>query len=117
LLVTANPDPTLKDALPGPPIATRRFSASETLSAYVEAYDAPRQARSIELAVKVQSADGRKVFEAHDRREVARADRVNGFRTDIPLKGWSPGHYVLDVEATSGTAVSRRSIPVEVTSP
>jgi VWFA-related protein len=118
LLVTANADPVLKEALPGPPIASRRFSASETLSAYVEAYDAPRQVRAIALAMTVHdSADGRKVFEAHDRRDVAPADRANGFRTDIPLKGWSPGHYVLDVEATSGTAVSRRSIPFEVTNP
>jgi VWFA-related protein len=117
LLVTANQDPLLKEALPGPPIATRRFSASETLSAYVEAYDALRQARSIELAVRVLSADGRKVFEALDRRDVAPADRANGFRADIPLKGWPPGHYVLDVEATSGTAVSRRSIPFEVAGP
>jgi hypothetical protein len=83
----------------------------------VEAYDAPRQTRSIELAMKVQAADGRKVFEAHDRRDVAAADRANGFRADIPLKGWPPGHYVLDVEATSGTAVSRRSIPFEVANP
>ena len=60
------------------------------------------------------TTDGRKVFESTDRRDAAPADRVNGFRADIPLKGRSPGHYVLEVEASSGTAVARRSIPFEV---
>jgi VWFA-related protein len=116
-LVTANPDPILKEALPGSPIANRRFSPTETLSTYVEAYDPPREARTITLAMRVRdSTDERKVFELNDRRDVKPADRVNGFRADIPLKGWSPGRYVLEVEATSGTAVSRRSIPFEVAS-
>jgi VWFA-related protein len=116
LLVTANPDATLKDALPGSPTANRRFSATETLTTYVEAYDAPRGAGMITLALTVRdSIDERKVFELNDRRDVKPADRVNGFRADIPLKGWSPGHYVLEVQARSGTAVSRRNIPFEVT--
>ena len=64
LLVTANPDPVLKDALPGSPVATRRFSTSETLSVYVEAYDAPRQAGGIALVMRVHdAADGHEVFE------------------------------------------------------
>jgi VWFA-related protein len=114
-LVTANPDPLLKDALTGAPIARRRFSTTENLSAYVEAYVAPRQASAVTLILRVHAAaDGRKVFELTDRRDGKAADRVNGFRADIPLTGWSPGHYVLDVEATSGTAVSRRSLPFEV---
>jgi hypothetical protein len=118
LLVTANPDPVLKDALPGAPTATRRFSTSETLSAYVEAYDAPRRAGAVALVVRVRDADGRKVFESKDRRDGNAADRVNGFRTDVPLKGWAPGQYVLEVEATGGAGASaRRSIPFDVTNP
>lgn len=117
LLVTANPDPVLKDALPGSPIATRRFSTSETLSVYVEAYDAPRQAGGIALVMRVHdAADGHKVFELNDRRDRKAAERANGFRADVPLKGWSPGHYVLEVEATAGAGASaRRSIPFDVT--
>jgi hypothetical protein len=119
LLVTANPDPVLKDALPGPPIATRRFSASETLSAYVEAYEAPRQTGAIALVVRVHdAADGRKVFELNGHRDGKAGNRVNGFRADVPLKGWSPGHYVLEVEATAGPGASaRRRIPFDVTNP
>jgi hypothetical protein len=117
LFVTANPDPLLKEALPGSPTASRRFTTGETLSAYVEAYDAPRPAGTVALVVTVRDAtDGRKVFGSSDRRDAKSADRVNGFRADIPLKGWSPGHYVLEVEATSGAAVSRRSIPFEIAS-
>jgi VWFA-related protein len=119
LLVTANPDPVLKDALPGSPIATRRFNTSETVSAYVEVYDAPRRAGAVALAVRVRdAADGRKVFELNDRRDGNTADRVNGFRADVPLKGLSPGPYVLEVEATGGAGASaRRSIPFDVSNP
>ena len=102
---------------PGRLVATRRFSTSETLSVYVEAYDAPRQAGGIALVMRVHdAADGHEVFESNDRRDRKAADRANGFRADVPLKGWSPGHYVLEVEATAGAGASaRRSIPFDVT--
>ena len=55
---------------------------------------------------------------SNDRRDRKAAERANGFRADIPLKGWSPGHYVLEVEATASGGVSaRRSIPFDVTNP
>jgi hypothetical protein len=118
LLVTANPDPVLKDVLPGAPIATRRFDASEIVTAYAEAYDAPRGERALALVIRVQNEDGRQVFEATDRRDVKSTDRIHGFRADIPLKGWSAGRYVLEVEATpSAGASARRRIPFEVTGP
>ena len=73
----------------------------------VEAYDAPRQAGGIALAMRVHdAADGHKVFEFERSPRGKAADRANGFRADVPLKGWSPGHYVLEVEATA----SRRCV-------
>ena len=116
-LVTANPDPALKEALGGSPTATRRFQTTETVTVYAEAYGTSRQAREIGFATTVHSAmDGRKIFEATDRREANPADRVNGFRTDVPLKGFAPGLYVLSVEATSTPGASaRRDILFEVT--
>ena len=116
-LVTANPDPALKEALGGSPTATRRFQTTETLTVYTEVYGTSRQAREIGFTTTVHSAmDGRKIFEATDRREANPADRVNGFRTDVPLKGFAPGLYVLGVEATSPPGASaRRDILFEVT--
>jgi VWFA-related protein len=115
-LVTANPDPALKEALGGSPTATRRFQTTETVTVYTEAYGTSRQARQIGFNTTVHSAmDGRKIFEATDRLEAGPADRVNGFRTDVPLKGMTPGSYVLGIEATSPpNGSARRDILFEV---
>jgi len=115
-LATANPDPVLKEALGGSPAATRKFSPSETLSIYAEAYDTSRQARAIAVDTTVHHAmDGRKVFESTDRRDARPTDRVHGFRTDVPLKNLPPGLYVLGVEATSTLGGSaRRDVLFEV---
>ena len=115
-LATANPDPLLKDALPGSPVASRRFGAAETLTVYAEAYDRSAQRHAIAFVTTVQDAmSGRTVFESSDRREVGPTDRMNGFRTDIPLRSLPRGTYVLGVEATSTLGPSvRRDVPFEV---
>jgi hypothetical protein len=119
VLVTANPDPMLKEVLGGSPAATRRFSANESLLIYAEAYDTSKQTRGIAVATTVHDAtDGRKVFESTDRREVRSTDRAHGIRTDIPLKGLPPGLYMLGVEATSTPGRSaRRDVLFEVVGP
>ena len=119
VLVTANPDMLLKDALPAPPMVVRRFSAAETLTVYAEAYDRSNQRRTITFITTVHGAlDGRKVFESNDRHDAGPADRVNGFRTDISLNGLPPGPYVLGVEATSTFGGSaRRDVLFDVTGP
>jgi hypothetical protein len=118
-LVTANPDPALKEPLGGSPTATRRFTTTETLTVYAEAYDTSRQAREIAFTTTVHDAmDGRRIFEATDRRKASPAERVNGFRTDVPLRGLPAGLYVLGVEATSPPGGSaRRDILFEVVDP
>ncbi len=115
-LVTPNPDPLLKDALPGPPVVTRLFGTADTLSVYAEAY-APARGGPIALAITVLNAlDGRKVFEASDRRVPEAGDRGHGFTSAIPLAGLGPGSYILRVQAsaTSGGASDSREIPFDV---
>lgn len=119
-LATANPDPLLKDVLPAPPVVTRRFRSTETLTAFAEVYDNSSPApHTINVVTSVQDArDGRTVFNASDRRVIEASKRAaaHGFRTEIPLKGLSPGMYVLRVEAgsTANDQSARRDVLFEV---
>ena len=115
-LATANPDPLLKEALPGSPVASRRFSAAETLTLYAEAYDRSTQTHSVTFVTTVHDAmDGSRVFTSEDRRDSQQTGRMNTIRTDIPLRGFAPGTYVLGVTATSTLgAAARRDLLFEV---
>jgi len=117
--VTSNPDPLLKDALPASPVATRTFSQAETLTTYAELYAASRPARAVTLMTTVQDArDGRMVFQAQDRRAIDASVRslTHGFSTEVPLKNFSPGAYILRVAAQSsvGGQAAERNVPFEV---
>jgi hypothetical protein len=115
-LATANSDPLLKDALPGAPVASRTFSSAETLSLYAEAYDRATQRHTVAFVTTVHDAmSARKLFESSDRQDTASADRMYGFRTDVPLKNLPPGQYILSVEATSTLGpTARRDVLFEV---
>ena len=119
-LVTANPDPRLKLVFPASPVVTRRFSRAETLTWFAEVYDnSSRSAHAIAFATDVHDAtDGRKVFEAQDRRVVDGSTRAQtqGFLTELPLRELNPGTYVLRVAARStvGDSAAERFIPFEV---
>lgn len=119
-LATPNPDPELKDALPGPPVATRTFTAGETLAYYAEVYEgASRAAHAVEFVTTVQDArSGRIAFESGDRLVVQASNRPQtfGFTTQLPLKDLSPGPYVLRVEArsTTGDQSAHRDVLFEV---
>jgi hypothetical protein len=119
-VATANPDPLLKDVLPTAPVATRRFQSTETLTSFAEVYDnSSPTAHAINVVTSVQDArDGRSIFNATDRRviEAAKRTATHGFRTEIPLKGLSPGMYVLRVEAgsTANSQSAHRDVLFEV---
>ena len=118
LLVTPNPDPLLKDALPASPVVTRRFSAMDRLTVYAEAYDRSSRPRTVAFSTTIHDArDGRTVVESSDRLTARPADRGHGFTGELPLTGLSPGMYVLRVEArsTSGGQSARREVPFEIT--
>ncbi len=119
-LVTANPDPLLKDVLSESPVATRTFSRAATLTSFAEVYDnSSWTAHTITFVTTVEDArDGRTVFDARDRRAVETSDtaRTHGFKTDVPLKNLNPGSYVLRVEAASsaGGQSAHRDLLLEV---
>jgi len=66
---TANPDSLLESVLPHPPVVTRTFNASETLTSFVEAYSGAGQGmRQITFSVAVRDAETRQaVFSTQDR--------------------------------------------------
>jgi VWFA-related protein len=116
-LVNANPDPQLKDLVPATPIVTRSFARTQTLTPFAEIYDnASTLAHDLMLVATVRDANDRVVFRAQDRRTAISGSRAEGFTTDIPLKDFAPGAYVLRVDATSaaGGYGDHRSVPFEV---
>ena len=117
VFVTPNPDPLLKQVLPGTPVVTRQFAPDDTVTTYAEVYGAPRDVGAVTLSHTVLDLrDGRKVLEATDRRVPEGPDVGQGFTTALRLAGVAAGRYVLRVEARSsiGGHVARRDIPFEV---
>jgi VWFA-related protein len=116
-LVNANPDPQLKDLVPATPVVTRIFTRTQTLTPFAEVYDnASTLAHDLLLVATVRDGNDRVVFRAQDRRVGISGSRAEGFTTDIPLKDFAPGVYVLRVDATSaaGGYGDHRSVPFEV---
>ncbi len=89
--------------LPGPPSALREFPVNSEISAAVEVYDnKPAPTHGIDVTARVKADDGRVVFNKHEQRS---SDELHGtpggfgYTFRIPLQGWTPGLYVLEVEA------------------
>ena len=115
LLVTAasslqtpsiQPDPLVAKLLPASATSRREFPRDDTLAVYTELYDniSAREARRIDIAVRLVSESGTDVFVSRD--EIANAAtpsqkpwEVYGYPKQIPLKGIQPGRYLLRVEA------------------
>jgi len=107
--------------LPGPPSALREFPANSEISAAVEVYDnKPTPVHGIDVSARVRADDGRVVFNKQEERS---SDELHGtpggfgYTFRIPLEGWAPGLYVLEVEAKTrldAAAAVRRVIQFEV---
>ena len=107
--------------LPGPPSALREFPANSEISAAVEVYDnKPTPVHGIDVAARVRADDGRVVFTKQEERS---SDELHGtpggfgYTFRIPLEGWAPGLYVLEVEAKTrlnNAEAVRRVIQFEV---
>jgi VWFA-related protein len=107
--------------LPGPPSALREFPINSEISAAVEVYDnKPAPAHGIDVTARVRADDGRIVFNKHEERsseELHGTPGGFGFTFRIPLQGWTPGLYVLEVEAKTridGAEPATRVIQFEV---
>ncbi len=115
LLVTAasslqtpsiQPDPLVAKLLPAAATSRREFPREDTLALYTELYDnvSSRQARRIDIAVRLLSESGTEVFVSRD--EISNAAtpsekpwEIYGYPKQISLKGIQPGRYLLRVEA------------------
>ena len=107
--------------LPGPPSALREFPVNSEISAAVEVYDnKPVPVHGVDVTARVRADDGRIVFNKHEERS---SDELHGtpggfgYTFRIPLQGWTPGLYVLEVEAksrVSGSEAVTRVIQFEV---
>jgi hypothetical protein len=99
------PDPVAGKLLPAPATSRREFPQSDVLAFYTEVYDndTSRQARHIDVTVRLISEEGTDVL-------VSRDELINGtsgekpwdlygYAKRIPLKGFAPGRYVLRVNA------------------
>jgi hypothetical protein len=127
---TANPDPEFGDVLSGALMARRTFHRDETLKSFIEVYDNSNLFPYSILFTQtiIDARDGHTIFTARDHRDIGPTTQgevggvpidgqAQGFRIDMPLKGLTPGMYLLRASATSTGEGSKaqREIPFEVT--
>lgn len=102
---TARQKDALADLLPGPLTSYREFSQNDEVAFFVEAYERPgTAAHKVALTATVKAEGGQTVFESREERESSELGGKAGgygFSGRVPLKGLSPGLYVLRVEARS----------------
>jgi VWFA-related protein len=119
---TIRPKDPLRDYLPGPPVATRRFRQNDTVTLFAEVYDnlGGGQAHQIALKSELRADDGRIVAQTSERRsstELQGKSGGYGFTANLPLTGAEPGIYVIRVEAqaqTEGLPTVSRDIQIRV---
>ncbi|MSO55681.1 MAG: VWA domain-containing protein [Acidobacteria bacterium] len=104
-IATGSNDLTLGGALPGPPSALREFPAGSEITAYVEVYDnQPNPPHRLDVTATVRADDGRVVFtqsQEFSSEELHGTPGGFGFAARIPMTGWTPGLYVLRLDAKS----------------
>jgi hypothetical protein len=102
---TARADDQFKDVLPGAPTTIRDFPRQDEVATFVEVYDNDtRTPHRVEINTTVLADDGTVVFSASEERrseELGAKGGGYGHTARIPLKGLSPGRYVLRTEARS----------------
>ena len=99
------PDAIASKLLPAPATSRREFPRSDVLAFYTEIYDndTSRQARRIDVTVRLIAEDGTNIIVSRD--ELANGTSGEkpwesyGFAKQIPLKALAPGRYALKVEA------------------
>ena len=119
-LYTPKADPVLGHLLPLPPVATRAFTAVETLSVFAEIYDRSTPvAHDVDVTITVRPKDGgAPVYQRTETRHVEAGGgmREAGYKAELPLKQLKAGDYVLAVEARPRGSEHRavREIPFTV---
>ena len=107
--------------LPGAPSALREFPPNTEIAAAMEVYvNKPTPVHHFDVTTRVRADDGRVVFNHSVERstdELHGTPGGFGFTTRIPIENWTPGLYVLEIEARSrlkDVAPASRVIQFEV---
>ncbi len=91
--------------LPGAPSALREFTNNSELAAAVEVYaNRPTPVHRVDTTARVRADDGRVVFNKTEERSTEELHGTPGgfgYSFRIPIQNWTPGLYVLEVEASS----------------
>jgi hypothetical protein len=117
----------LQRLLPGPPALTREFRIGEDLALYAEIYGNAARLPGFAVVASVLDEGGREVQrqdqppdDAGERRDAdvgrGSADPV-AVRRMIPLRDLGPGHYLLRLEARTGSGkpqTTRREVPFSI---
>jgi VWFA-related protein len=118
IIPTLQPDPEMREVLPGPPTADRDFIQADTLWAFVEIYKNDKSPAAVNLSFTLTGENGASAFRTEDRIEPSSFEnsrRAYGYRAEIPLGSVAPGAYVLRVEAGSGSGEPDvRAVPLRV---
>ncbi len=103
-------DDAMKDVLPAPPVASRRFAQNDEIAIFAEVYDNGSTApHKVNIVTSVITDDGRVLYKTDDARdssELGGAKGGYGYTTRVPLKDIPSGLYVLSVEARSSLNVN-----------
>jgi len=103
LTPTPRMDEELKKLLPAPPTTTRGFATVESIFGYVDVYDSLQPMHSVNITTTATRIDGTRVFSSTEQRKSSEFGGAKGggygAQFEIPLKDFTPGLYVLKVEA------------------
>ena len=113
--VTVGSEGTIAPLLRGPTTTAREFGRGDTLALFAEIYEnAPGAAtHKLDLTTTVKAEGGRTVFQANEERsstELQAGRGGYGYASSIPLKDFTPGLYVIHVEARSRTSSKEAGI-------
>jgi VWFA-related protein len=100
--------------VPITPTALRAFASWDTVAAFARIYQGGRDPLANAQTV-ITVTDSKGVVRTQDRQAVPRdlfgpVDRTAEFTLQVPLKGLTPGEYLLTVEATSPRGAAKRDI-------
>ena len=114
---TFSPHAELDVALPGPPTTAREFARDDTLTVFLEAYEARRKPHTVTLTVDLLDGTGKSLstYVLEQKPEAgAKQPGAYTFARNLPLNSIPPGQYVLRVGARSSLDKENKRVTREV---
>lgn len=114
---TFSPHAEIDVALPGPPTTAREFSRDDTLTVFLEAYEARRKPHTVTFTVDLldEAGESLSTYVLEQKPGVSpKQSSAYTFARSLPLTSIPPGHYVLRVGARSSLDKEDRRVSREV---